>query len=178
MKHHAPQSLFTFEQIVVEAEAAKCEAQRVAEQQARDAKIAARVLAQAAREKIKAEEEMAKSQRRREREHKARMKATAEIAQCGINWYSRSLADLGKGSYWTHCKTCGQFLIYTDDPNAKPQACAGRKPQRWQKIFAADALRSSAAQPFCSGPHAGPDPRERASPLDSHPQTPRLGGET
>ncbi len=128
MKPHAPQSLFAFEQVVVAAEAAKCEAQRAAEQQARDAKIAARVLTRAAREKIKAEEEMAKSQRRRAREHKARMKATAEIAQCGINWYSRSLADLGKGSYWTHCKTCGQQLVYTADRNAKPQVCGGRKP--------------------------------------------------
>jgi hypothetical protein len=128
MKFVAPQSLFAFEQVVVEADAAKCEAQRAAEQHEREAKQAARALVKAAREKIKAEEEMGKSQRRREREHKAKQKATAEIAQCGINWYSRSLAEIARGTYWTHCKTCGQQLIYTADRNAKPQECKGRKP--------------------------------------------------
>ena len=46
------------------------------------------------------------------------------VAQCGINWYSRRR---DAGIYWTHCKTCGQLPIYTDDPNAKPQECKGRK---------------------------------------------------
>ncbi len=53
--------------------------------------------------------------------------ATASIlvAQCGINWYSRRR---DAGIFWTHCKTCGQLLHYTDDKNSKPQVCAGRKP--------------------------------------------------
>ena len=46
-------------------------------------------------------------------------------AQCGINWYNRRR---DAGIYWTHCKSCGQLLHYTDDKNAKPQNCAGRKP--------------------------------------------------
>ena len=127
MKTFTSQSFLSFEQATRDAELAEREAQRLAEQQAREAEIAARALAKAARDKIKAEEEMAKSQRRRERDHKAKMKATAEIAQCGINWYSRSLAEIGRGTYWKHCKTCGQELIYTDDRNAKPQECKGRK---------------------------------------------------
>ncbi len=50
-----------------------------------------------------------------------------EHAQCGIRWYYRSPRDRDRGSYWTHCHACGQALIYTSDPNARPQVCAGHK---------------------------------------------------
>jgi len=33
-----------------------------------------------------------------------------------------------RGINWTHCKSCGHLLHCTDDRNAKPQICAGRKP--------------------------------------------------
>jgi hypothetical protein len=121
------QALMPFEAEAVAAEAAKCEAQRAAERHEREAKEAARALAKIARDKAKAEEEMAKAARRREREHKAKMKAPAEHAQCGIRWYSRSLADIARGSYWRTCHACGQPLIYTSDPSAKPQECKGHR---------------------------------------------------
>jgi hypothetical protein len=121
----APQSLFGFEQAIVEIEAAKCEAQRAAEAREREAKQSARILATLQRQKRKAEEESAKNHRRWKREEATRKRNDILIAQCGINWYSRRR---DAGIYWTHCKTCGQFLHYTDDKNAKPQVCAGRKP--------------------------------------------------
>jgi hypothetical protein len=31
------------------------------------------------------------------------------------------------GTYWHNCHTCGQPLIYTSDPDAKPQECKGRR---------------------------------------------------
>ena len=49
------QDLMLFEAEAVAAEAAKCDAQRAAEQHEREAKAAAKVLLQAARDKIKAE---------------------------------------------------------------------------------------------------------------------------
>jgi hypothetical protein len=63
-------------------------------------------------------------------------------AQCGIRWTTIREANspLGAsivwraweanpaGSGWTHCHACGQALIYTTDPNAQPQVCAGRRP--------------------------------------------------
>ena len=118
------QNLMFFEAETIAAEAAKCEAQRKAEQHERDAKAAAKVLQQAARDKIKAEEEMAKNTRRWQREAKYRAKHDTLTAQCGINWYSRRR---DAGIFWTHCRSCGQELIYTDDKNAKPQLCQGRK---------------------------------------------------
>ena len=48
------QDLMFFEAEAIAAEAAKCEAQRAAEKHEREAKAAAKVLLQAAREKIKA----------------------------------------------------------------------------------------------------------------------------
>ena len=54
-----------------------------------------------------------------------RAKNDTLTAQCGINWYNRRR---DAGIYWTHCKSCGQLLHYTDDKTAKPQICAGRKP--------------------------------------------------
>jgi len=118
------QALMPFETAIVAAEAAKCEAQRAAEQHEREAKRAAKVIAARQREQRKAEEAMAKNTRRWKREEKARAKNDTLTAQCGINWYYRRR---DAGIYWTHCRTCGQFLHYTDDPNAKPQVCAGRK---------------------------------------------------
>ena len=119
------QDLMIFEAETVAAEAAKCDAQRAAEQHEREAKAAAKVLLQAQRTQRKAEEEIAKNTRRWKREEKNRAKNDTLTAQCGINWYNRRR---DAGIFWSHCRTCGQELIYTDDPNAKPQVCRGRKP--------------------------------------------------
>jgi hypothetical protein len=118
------QDLMPFEAEAVAVEQAKCEAQRAAERHEREAKQAAKILAAVQREKRKAEEEMAKNSRRWKREEKARVKNDTLTAQCGINWYNRRR---DAGIFWTHCRTCGQELIYTDDPNAQPQVCKGRK---------------------------------------------------
>jgi hypothetical protein len=118
------QVLMPFEAAAVAADLAKCDAQRAAEQHARETKQAAKILAALAREKRDAEEEMAKNTRRWKREERTRAKNDTLTAQCGMNWYSRRR---DAGTYWTHCKSCGQPLTYTSDPNAKPQACAGRK---------------------------------------------------
>ena len=119
------QDLMPFEADAVAAEAAKCDAQRAAEQHERAAKAAAKVLLLAQRTQRKAEEEIAKNTRRWKREEKNRAKNDTVTAQCGINWYNRRR---DAGIFWTHCRTCGQELIYTDDPKAKPQVCQGRKP--------------------------------------------------
>ena len=119
------QDLMPFEAAAVTAEAAKCEAQRATERHDREAKQAAKILAALQRQKRKAEEEMAKNSRRWKREEAYRKRNDILTAQCGINWYSRRR---DAGIYWTHCKRCGQLLHYTDDKNAKPQVCAGRKP--------------------------------------------------
>jgi hypothetical protein len=121
------QDLMFFEAEAVAVEAAKCEAQRAAERHEREAKAAAKVLLKARRDKRKAEEEAAKSHRRFERDTARRFKTPTEHAQCGIRWYCRSPKDIATGSYWHNCHACGQPLIYTSDPNAKPQVCAGRK---------------------------------------------------
>ena len=121
------QSLLTFEQAAVDAEATKCEAQRAAERHEREAKQAAKILAAIQREKRKAEEQAAKSHRRFQRATAQKYRTPDEHAQCGIRWYCRSPRDVARGSYWTHCNACGQPLIYTADPNAKPQECRGRK---------------------------------------------------
>ena len=118
------QDLMPFEAETVAAEAAKCEAQRAAERHEREAKQAAKILAALQRQKRKAEEEMAKNTRRWKREEASRKRNDTLTAQCGINWYSRRR---DAGIYWTHCKTCGQLLHYTDDKNAKPQECKARK---------------------------------------------------
>jgi hypothetical protein len=119
------QDLMPFEAATVAEEEMARAARTAAEQHEREAKAAAKILAARQREQRKAEEEMAKNTRRWKREEATRKRNDILIAQCGINWYSRRR---DAGIYWTHCKTCGQFLHYTDDPNAKPQICAGRKP--------------------------------------------------
>ena len=108
------QSFLGFEQVTQDAELA-----------AAAAKLHTKLAAQAQRAIRKRQEQMDKNTRRWKREEKARAKNDTLTAQCGINWYNRRR---DAGIYWTHCRTCGRELIYTDDPNAKPQACAGRKP--------------------------------------------------
>lgn len=98
---------------------------RDAELAAANAKLQAKLAEQAQRAIRKRQEEMAKNTRRWKREEATRKRNDILVAQCGINWYSRRR---DAGIYWTHCKTCGQLLHYTDDPKAKPQVCAGRKP--------------------------------------------------
>jgi hypothetical protein len=122
------QDLMFFEAEAVAVEAAKCEAQRAGERHEREAKAAAKVLLKAQRDKRKAEEEAAKSHRRFQRDTARRFKTPTEHAQCGIRWYCRSPKDIATGSYWHNCHACGQPLIYTSDPNAKPQVCPGHKP--------------------------------------------------
>ena len=107
----------------VDAMLAEREARRKAKAEASAARTAARAIAQIAREKLRAEEEIAKNTRRWHREEKNRAKNDTLTAQCGINWYIRRR---DAGIYWTHCRTCGQELIYSDDPNTAPQQCQGR----------------------------------------------------
>ena len=107
------QSFLGFEQATQDTELA-----------AANARLQAKLAAQAQRAIRKRQEEMDKNTRRWKREEKTRAKNDTLTAQCGINWYNRRR---DAGIFWTHCKTCGQELIYTDDKNAKPQACAGRK---------------------------------------------------
>ncbi len=94
------QTLLSFEQAIV------------------DAKQAAKEAAAQAKAEAKRKEESEKLSRRLAREAAYRAKHPPGHAQCGINWYPA-------GSGWTHCHKCGQALIYTTDPNAKPQVCAG-----------------------------------------------------
>ncbi len=94
---------------------------RDAEQAAIDAKHAAKEAAAKARAEVKRKEESEKLSRRLAREAAYRRKHPPGFAQCGINWYPA-------GSGWTHCHACGQPLIYTTDPNAKPQVCKPRRP--------------------------------------------------
>ena len=119
------QNLMPFEAETVAAETMARAARTAAEQHEREAKQAAKILAARQREPRKAEEEMAKNSRRWTRADLTRAKNDTLTAQCGINWYNRRR---DAGIYWTHCKSCGQSLHYTDDKNAKPQICAGRKP--------------------------------------------------
>jgi hypothetical protein len=90
------------------------------EQAILDAAAAARAAAAQAKAEAKRKEESEKLSRRLAREAAYRQKHPPGHAQCGINWYPA-------GSGWTHCHKCGQPLIYTTDPNAPPQACAGRR---------------------------------------------------
>jgi hypothetical protein len=86
-----------------------------------DADLAAKAAAAKAKADAKEKEASEKLSRRLAREAAYRKKHPPGHAECGINWYPA-------GSGWTHCHRCGQALIYTTDPNAKPQVCAGRKP--------------------------------------------------
>jgi hypothetical protein len=97
------QTLLSFEQATVDAA-----------QAAKDATAKAKADA-------KHREQMDKLSRRLAREDAYRRKHPPGHAQCGIRWYPA-------GSGWTHCHACGQALIYTTDPNAKPQECKTRRP--------------------------------------------------
>jgi hypothetical protein len=98
-----------FEQAIVDAQQAAIEARHAAKAAAAKAKAEA-----------KQKEESEKLSRRLAREHAYRLKHPPGYAQCGINWYPA-------GSGWTHCHQCRQLLVYTTDPNAKPQVCARRR---------------------------------------------------
>jgi hypothetical protein len=111
------QTLLPFEQAAVDAELA-----------AATAKLQAKLATKAQRAILKRQAELEKLSRRIAREQAAKDRTPDEHAQCGIRWYCRSPRDRARGSYWTHCHACGQPLIYTSDPDAKPQICAGRKP--------------------------------------------------
>ena len=117
------QPLMDFEQATVDAERAKCDAQRAAERHAHEAKQARRTMERLAREKRNAEEQIAKDSRRWKRETASKARNDILIAECGINWYSRRR---DAGIYWTHCRTCGQLLNYTDNPATPPTHCPGR----------------------------------------------------
>lgn len=109
------QSLFTFEQAIVDARDA-----------AAYAKLQAKLAARAQRALQKRQEELDKMSRRWARQAAAKARTPDEHAQCGIRYYCRSPRDRARGSYWTHCVTCGQPLSYTSDLNAKPQECKPR----------------------------------------------------
>ena len=111
------QALLQFEQTTVDAELA-----------AAAAKLQAKLAAKAQRANEKRQAELDKISRRVMRDHERKQRTPNEHAQCGIRWYCRSPREVARGTYWRHCHACGQLLIYTADPNAKPQVCAGRKP--------------------------------------------------
>ena len=96
------QSLFQFEQAIL------------------DAAQAAKAAAAKAKAEAQRKEETEKLSRRLTREAAYGAKHPPGHAQCGINWYPA-------GSGWTHCHKCGQALIYTTDRDAKPQVCAGQR---------------------------------------------------
>jgi hypothetical protein len=103
------QTLLPFEQSIVDAA-----------QAAKDADAKAKADA-------KRQVELDKMSRRLARQWAYKQRTPDEHAQCGIHWYCRSPRDRDRGCYWTHCHACGQALVYTADPNAKPQVCPGRK---------------------------------------------------
>ncbi len=84
------QSFLGFEQSTQDAELA-----------AANARLQAKLAAQAQRAIRKRQEEMDKNTRRWKREEKARAKNDTLTAQCGINWYNRRR---DAGIFWTHCK--------------------------------------------------------------------------
>ena len=80
------QDLMFFEAEALAAAAAKCDAQHSAEQQARAARTAAKVLLQAARDKIKAEKQAKTEDWRRKTSQARQYKTPDEPAMCGIRW--------------------------------------------------------------------------------------------
>ena len=117
------QDLLPFEAETIAAEEQARAARTAAEQHERKAKAAAKVLLQAARDKIKAEKQCKTEDWRRRTAQARTYKSPDEYAQCGIRWYCRSQKDRDTGCYWQNCHKCGQKLIYTSDRNAKPQEC-------------------------------------------------------
>jgi len=117
------QDLMFFETEAIAAEAKARAARTAAEQHEREAKAAAKVLLQAARDKIKAEKQAKTEDWRRKTSQARTYRTPDEHAMCGIRWYCRSPKDRDTGCYWHNCHKCGQPLIYTSDPHAKPQIC-------------------------------------------------------
>ncbi len=99
------QTFLPFEQHIRDAEQAALSRRSQAKADALQAKVEA-----------KRKKEFEKLSRRLARQAAYRAKHPPGHAQCGINWYPA-------GSGWTHCHKCGQELVYTTDPNAKPQEC-------------------------------------------------------
>ena len=98
------------------------------EQAAVDAAQAVRDAAAQAKADVQRQAELDKMTRRLDRDRERKYRTPDEHAQCGIRWYCRSPRDRDRGCYWTHCHACGQALVYTSDPNAKAQTCAGHRP--------------------------------------------------
>ena len=95
------QDLMFFEAEAVATEAAKCEAQRAAEQHERDAKAAAKVLLQAAREKMKAEK-LAKTEDWRRRTAQADLPHVRNIEEPGLGAGMEMLGDDAAGVLHRH----------------------------------------------------------------------------
>ena len=97
------QTLFSFEQAIIDAE-----------QDAAMAKLKAELAARKQREAAKRQEEMEKSTRRLMRDHARKQKQPDQVAVCGINFYTLSPRERARGCYWTHCRQCGKALRYFD----------------------------------------------------------------
>ena len=85
-----------------------------------------------------AKAELDKMSRRLARQWAAKQRTPDEPAQCGIRRHCHSPRGRDRGCYWTHCHACGQALVYTSDPDAKPQ-----HPRKWDSALCAhnSALR-------------------------------------
>ncbi len=133
------QDLMFFEAETVAAEAAKCDAQRAAEEQARAARTAAKVLLQAAREKTKAEK-LAKADDWRRRTAQARTyKTPDEHAQCGIRWTTMREAQssilgnhlvAGLGSQLPQPERPRHRLLLAQLPQVRPALDLHQRPSR------------------------------------------------
>jgi len=138
------QTLLAFEQATVDAQQAK-----------QDAAAEAKADAQH-------QLELDKMSRRLARQWAQKQRTPDEHAQCGIRWYCRSPRERERGCYWTHCHTCGQELVYTSDPNAKPRFAPVAGPD------AGPALRSPRRRPGPAGV-AHPRPAPESKPSGLHP---------
>ena len=103
MNPPASQTLFRFEQAIVDA---KHDAQM--------AKLNAKLAARKQREAANRQEEIEKSTRRLMRDHERKQKQPDQVAVCGINFYALSPRERDRGCYWTHCHKCGKALRYFD----------------------------------------------------------------
>ena len=97
------QSLFGFEQSIVNAK-----------HDAAMAKLKAKQAARVQRAILKRQAEMDKSTRRMFRHQAWKEKQPDQVAVCGINFYTLSPRERARGCYWTHCHKCGKALRYFD----------------------------------------------------------------
>ena len=97
------QTLFQFEQTIIDAKL-----------DAETAKLNAKLAARKQREAAKRQEEMEKSTRRLMRDHERKQKQPDQVAVCGISFYTLSPRERNRGCYWTHCHKCGKALRYFD----------------------------------------------------------------